>query len=145
MKEKEKMPKAETRPSMAELKKRKQKKTAKTVQSEKRKAVAETIGDLCKDRDCPFHGKLKARGRTFEGKVIRKFPRRITIGFERMIYVRKYERYAKSKTKIHARLPMCIENKIDIGDTVLVKECRPLSKIIHFVVIKKIKSGEKSK
>ena len=114
------------------------------AESKKRMAV-ETIGDLCKDRDCPFHGKLKVRGRTFEGEVIRKFPRRITIGFERMIYIRKYERYAKSKTKIHARLPACIENNIDIGDTVLIKECRPLSKIIHFVVIKKIKSGEKSK
>lgn len=114
------------------------------AESKKRMAV-ETIGDLCKDRDCPFHGKLKVRGRTFEGKVIRKFPRRITIGFERMIYIRKYERYAKSKTKIHVRLPACIENKIDIGDIVLIRECRPLSKIIHFVVIKKIKSGEKSK
>ena len=112
------------------------------VESKKRKVV---IGDSCKDKDCPFHGKLKVRGRTFEGKVIRKFPRRITIGFERMTYIRKYERYAKSKTKIHARLPACIENKIDIGDIVLVKECRPLSKIIHFVVIKKIKSGEVSK
>jgi small subunit ribosomal protein S17 len=111
------------------------------AESKKRMAV-ETIGDLCKDRDCPFHGKLKVRGRTFEGEVIRKFPRRITIGFERMIYIRKYERYAKSKTKIHARLPVCIENNIDIGDTVLIKECRPLSKIIHFVVIKKIKGKE---
>ncbi len=151
MKEKEKMSKAETllseaglkktRPSVAELKKGKQEKTAKMVQNKKRRAI-ETIGDLCKDRDCPFHGKLKVRGRTFEGEVIRKFPRRITIGFERMIYIRKYERYAKSKTKIHARLPMCIENEIDIGDTVLVRECRPLSKIIHFIVIKKIARGE---
>jgi len=139
MKEKEKMSKEETRLGVAGLKK-KQKKTTKVVQSKKRKVV-ETTGDLCKDRDCPFHGKLKVRGRTFEGKVIRKFPRRITIEFERMMYIRKYERYAKSKTKIHARLPMCIENKIDIGDTVLVKECRPLSKIIHFVVIKKIKDS----
>ena len=118
MKEKTKMEKEKTRPS---------------------KAYAKTTEEVCKDKDCPFHGKLKIRGRTFEGKVIRKFPRRITIGFERMIYIRKYERYAKSKTKIHARLPMCMENKIDIGDTVLVRECRPLSKIIHFIVIEKIR------
>jgi len=68
----------------------------------------ETARDVCKDRDCPFHGKLKMRGRTFEGKVKRKFPRRITIEFERMTYIKKYERYAKSKTKIHARLPLCM-------------------------------------
>lgn len=104
--------------------------------------TAETAGALCKDRDCPFHGKLKVRGRIFEGKVKSKFPRRISIEFERMIYVKKYERYAKSKTKIHARLPACMEDKINIGDTVLVRECRPLSKIIHFVVIKKIRPGE---
>ena len=143
MKEKEKMSKAETLISEARLKKGKQKKTVKVVQNKERRIV-ETIGDLCKDRDCPFHGKLKVRGRTFEGEVIRKFPRRITIGFERMIYIRKYERYAKSKTKIHARLPACIENNIDIGDTVLIKECRPLSKIIHFVVIKKIKGNKEA-
>ncbi len=143
MKEKEKMSKAETLPSEARLKKRKEKKTDEAVQNKERKADAKTTGESCKDRDCSFHGKLKIRGRIFEGKVIRKFPRRITIGFERMIYIKKYERYAKSKTKIHARLPVCIENNIDIGDTVLIRECRPLSKIIHFVVIKKIKdSGE---
>ncbi len=86
------------------------------------------------------------RGITFEGIVQRKFPRRIILEFERMTYVKKYERYAKSKTKIHARLPSCMEDKLNVGDIVLVKECRPLSKIIHFVVIKKIKdSGETSK
>ena len=35
--------------------------------------------------------KLNPRGKIFEGKVIRKFPKRITIEFERMIYVKKYE------------------------------------------------------
>lgn len=99
------------------------------------KKIAEAV---CKDRDCHIHGNLKARGRIFEGRVIRKFPRRITIEFERMIYVRKYERYAKSKTKIHARLPECMEEKIEVGDLIKVQECRPLSKIIHFVVIDKV-------
>jgi len=31
------------------------------------------------------------------------------------------------------------------GDFIQVQECRPLSKIIHFVVIKKIKDGEDKK
>ena len=89
--------------------------------------------------------KIGARGRIFEGTVIRKFPKRITIEFERMIYVRKYERYAKSKTKIHARLPEKIEKEVNIGDLIRVQECRPLSKIIHFIVIKKIKDKEEFK
>ena len=98
----------------------------------------------CKDRDCHLHGNLKARGRVFEGKVIKKFPKRITIEFERTLYSREYERYQKSKTKIHARLPMCMENSINVGDYINVQECRPLSKIIHFVVINKIRDAEKT-
>lgn len=96
---------------------------------------------VCKDTDCPNHGNLKVRGKIFEGKVIKKFHKRIAIEFERMIYVRKYERYAKSRTKIHARLPLCMEKEINLGDLVQVRECRPLSKIIHFVTIKKIKDA----
>ena len=99
----------------------------------------------CKDRDCHIHGNLKVRGRFFEGGVTKKFHRRVVVEFERMIYVKKYERYAKSKTKIHARLSTCMESEINVGDIIRVRECRPLSKIIHFAVIKKIKEGEKGK
>lgn len=99
----------------------------------------------CSDRDCPVHGNLKTRGREFEGRVIRKFHKRITIEFERMIYIKKYERYAQSRTKIHARLPICMEDEINKGDLVRIKECRPLSKIIHFVVVGKVKEGENKK
>ncbi len=105
---------------------------------EKKVEVKNVAKAGCKDRDCHIHGNLKARGRIFEGRVIKKHPRRITIEFERMIYIRKYERYAKSKTKIHARLPECMEGEIEIGDLIKVQECRPLSKIIHFVVIDKV-------
>lgn len=86
--------------------------------------------------------KINPRGKIFEGKVIKKFPKRVVIEFERMVYVRKYERYAKSRTKIHARLSEEMEKEINVGDLVSVQECRPLSKIIHFIVIKKIKSEE---
>lgn len=110
----------------------------------KKKTKNKEIQENCKDRDCPFHGKLKARGRSFEGKVIKKYPRRVVIEFERMVYVKKYERYKKSKTKIHARISDCMDDKINIGNIILVQECRPLSKIIHFVVIRKIKENEHS-
>ncbi len=103
----------------------------------------ETKKEVCEDRDCPIHGKLKARGRIFEGIVTRKFPKRIAIEFERSVYIRKYERFLKNKTRIHARLPKCMEDDINIGDLIQVQECRPLSKIIHHVVIKKIKGGGK--
>ena len=109
------------------------------------KKKQETVKTLKKDKDCPIHGNLKTRGKIFEGKVIRKLQKRVTIEFERMIYIRKYERYAKSRTKIHARLPVCMEKEIQKGDFIQVQECRPLSKIIHFVVIKKIKDVEDKK
>lgn len=89
--------------------------------------------------------KIYPRGRTFEGIVKKKFHKRIVIEFERMIYVKKYERYAKSRTRIHARLPESMEKEINIGDLIQVQECRPLSKIIHFIVTQKIKSKEELK
>jgi ribosomal protein S17 len=85
--------------------------------------------------------KVGTRGRVFEGIVTKKFPKRIVMEFERMIYVRKYERYARLKTKIHARLPEIIEKEINVGDLIRVHECRPLSKIIHFVVVQKLKDA----
>lgn len=114
------------------------------MKQEKKSEIAEAKKE-CKDIDCPIHGNLKTRGRTFEGKIIKKFPKRIVIGFERMIYVRKYESYSKSKTKIHARLPICMDNLVKVGDLVKIQECRPLSKIIHFVFVEKIKSTEEVK
>ncbi len=122
--------------------KMKTKKTEVKAKSEEKPTIA--VAE-CNDKDCHIHGNLKTRGKTFEGKVIRKFHKRITIEFDRMIYVRKYERYAKSRTKVHARLPVCMEKEIQIGDMIQIKECRPLSKIIHFVVIKKIKDAEEKK
>jgi len=115
------------------------------MKKEKTDVKIEKAKLACADRDCPFHGKLKTRGKTFEGTVIKKFKRRVVIEFERNVYIRKYERYAKSKTKIHARLPECMAEQIQVGDYIKVKECKPLSKIIHFVVIKKIKSAEEEK
>lgn len=83
---------------------------------------------------------IRARGRIFEGAVTKKFPKRVVIEFERTVYVRKYERYYKKKTKLHARLPDDIE--VEIGDYIKIQECRPLSKIIHFIVIGKIRSAQ---
>ena len=97
---------------------------------------------VCNDRCCPKHGQISLRGRIFQGTVIKKFPKRISIELERTFFVKKYERYAKRKTKLHARLPDCMANEINIGDFVEIMECRPISKIIHFVTTKKIIRGE---
>ena len=114
--------------------------TKKTEQKTEMKETTE-----CRDITCPVHGNLKTRGRTFKGKVVSKNEKRIAIEFERMVYVRKYERYAQSKSKMHARLPTCMEKDVKIGDLVKITECRPLSKLIHFVVVEKLKDAEELK
>lgn len=86
---------------------------------------------------------LSKRGRIFEGFVTKKFHKRIVLEFERIIFVYKYERYYKKITRIHARLPEYMEKEINVGDLVRVQECRPLSKIIHHIVIGKVKSIQK--
>lgn len=108
----------------------------KKLEEKKIKSEEKTI---CNDIKCPFHGTLSLRGRVFRGKVIKKFPKRVVIEFERTIYIRKYERYAKSKTKLHARLPDCLANTINLGDYIEINECRPLSKIVAYVATKKIR------
>jgi small subunit ribosomal protein S17 len=96
------------------------------------------------DKLCPTYGtnKLKVRGRTWEGVVIKKLPTRVTIEFNRMFKIKKYERYEKRKTKIHARLPEHLKGEIEVGDLIEVGETRPISKIIHAVVIKRIRGNK---
>ena len=111
---------------------------------EKKKVTKKDVSKIvvsCADRFCPKHGdrKLKLRGRTFDGVVIRKLHGRVTIQFERMLKLPKYERYEKRRTKIHARLPDCMKDDVNVGDLVLIAETRPISKMIHFVVSKVIK------
>jgi len=86
--------------------------------------------------------KLSTRGRTYEGFVTKKFPTRVVVEFERRVFIPKYERFAKKFTRLHARIPEGMELKI--GDYVKVMETRPLSKIIHFLVIEKIREAELS-
>ncbi|MSS75238.1 30S ribosomal protein S17 [Candidatus Pacearchaeota archaeon] len=84
------------------------------------------------------------RGRFFEGTIIKKFSTRVVIEFERTVYLRKYERFYKKHSKVHARIPAGMD--LVVGDYIKVQECRPLSKIIHAVVVEKIRSaGEQKK
>ena len=113
--------------------------------TEVRSKKKQTAGASCDDKNCHVHGGLKTHGKIFEGKVTKKLPKRIAIAFERMVYSRKYERYYKSRTKIHARLPDCMAEEIQEGDLIRIQECRPVSKIIHFAVLGKVKGKEEGK
>jgi len=113
---------------------------AKTAKTEKVKEQKIETNLACNDINCPFHGTLSTRGRVFDWVVIKKFHKRVVIQFERTIYIQKFERYAKTRTRLHARLPDCLANEINIGDYIEISECRKLSKIVSFVVIKRLKT-----
>ena len=92
--------------------------------------------DSCSDKNCPFHGTIKVRGRLFKGKVINdKMTKGVIIEFKRIYKIEKYERFAKKKTKLKAHNPDCI--KARQGDIVTIMETKPISKTKSFVVISK--------
>ncbi len=108
---------------------------------QKNKENGKSSNSSCKDRRCPYHGKLRVHGRIFKGTVKKIIGKRTAVEFERLIYLPKYERYMKKKTRLQAHIPDCI--KIAIGDLVQVGECRPLSKITHHVILKRLSSKNK--
>lgn len=83
---------------------------------------------------------IVTRGRIFEGFVTKKFPTRVVVEFERTVYVPKYQRFYKKKTRLHARLLETVD--VNVGDYIKVRECHPLSKIIHFIVIEKLRAAD---
>lgn len=95
------------------------------------------------EKNVPAHERKKivvgTRGRIFEGFITKKFSNRVVVEFERTVYFHKYQRFYKKKTRLHARLPS--EVNVNVGDYIRVQECRPLSKIIHFIVIEKVRSA----
>ena len=111
----------------------------------KKKSKKSVDGNSCADPKCPFHGELRVRGREFEGRVIRKLPKKITIEFERIVKVRKYDRYKRENTKIHARLPDCKKEEVEEGDKVKIGGCRPLSKTISHVYLKNLDKSKGNK
>lgn len=91
----------------------------------------------CKDKNCTEHGKMTVHGREFTGRVVSaKMQRTVTVEWPRRKYVPKYERYETRRSRVKAHNPQCIDAKS--GDTVLIKECRPISKTKNFVIIKKV-------
>ncbi|MFQ6086737.1 MAG: 30S ribosomal protein S17 [Candidatus Bathyarchaeia archaeon] len=100
----------------------------------------------CDDRNCPFHGTLKVRGRILEGTVTSaKMDKTVIVKRDYQFYVPKFKRYERRHSHIPAHNPPCLSVKE--GDIVKVAECRPISKTVSFVVVEKLeeeKSGGKS-
>lgn len=94
---------------------------------------------VCNDVHCPFHGTLPVRGNVFIGTVVSaKVPRTLTVYWERKVFVKKYERYTRKRTKVRVHCPPCFE--IKEGDIIKIAESRPISKTKSFVVIEKVEN-----
>ena len=88
----------------------------------------------CEDSNCPFHGILRCRGRSFTGTIISaKMQKTVTVEWEWKHYIKKYERYESRRSRVKAHNPSCINAKD--GEIVKIIECRPLSKTKNFVVV----------
>jgi len=97
--------------------------------------------EKCTDPKCPVHGSLKVRGNVFTGKVIAaKADKMVTVKRVLVKKLRKYERYKKILSTVHAHNPKCISAKE--GDTVRIGETRKISKTKNFAVLKVVKKDE---
>jgi len=80
---------------------------------------------------------IGTRGREFVGTVISaKMQKTATVEWPRTVFVSKYERSMTQRTRVKAHNPDSIEAKV--GDKVLVRECRPLSKTKNFIIMQKL-------
>ncbi len=88
----------------------------------------------CNDKNSPFHGSVKLRGRIFKGMIKKTLMNKTAvIEWNRSVFLPKYERFEMKKSRIKVHNPLCVDAKV--GDIVRVMETKPLSKTKNFVII----------
>lgn len=87
---------------------------------------------------------MSIRGRILTG-VVRsaKMQRTIVVRRDYLHYVKKYARYEKRHSNLSAHVSPCF--RVKEGDTVVVGQCRPLSKTVRFNVLRVIPAGASDK
>lgn len=111
------------------------------------KTPQEAIEGTYIDKKCPFtSSSVSIRGRILTGVVVStKMKRTIIIRREYLHFIPKYSRYEKRHKNIAAHISPAFIG-VEVGDTVTVGQCRPLSKTVRFNVLKvtkKIVKGAK--
>nr|ALS04107.1 40S ribosomal protein S11 [Acartia pacifica] len=97
------------------------------------------------DKKCPFTGKISIRGRVLTGTITKmKMNRTVVIRRDYLHYVKKYNRFEKRHKNMSVHLSPCFRG-VQVGDTVTVGECRPLSKTVRFNTLKVTKSQASKK
>jgi len=93
----------------------------------------------CDDINCPFHGELSVRGRVLEGVVVSaKMDKTVVVERDYLLYIQKFKRYERRRSRISSHKPPCIDVKE--GDRVIIAESRPISKTVGFVVVEKVEA-----
>ncbi|EGV61842.1 40S ribosomal protein S11-B [Yamadazyma tenuis] len=96
------------------------------------------------DKKCPFVGDVSIRGKILSGTVVStKMHRTIIIRRDYLHYVPKYNRYEKRHKNLAAHVSPAF--RVQEGDTVVVGQCRPISKTVRFNVLRISASVAKSK
>ncbi|POY70764.1 hypothetical protein BMF94_6174 [Rhodotorula taiwanensis] len=95
------------------------------------------------DKKCPFTGLVSIRGRILTGKVVStKMNRTIVIRREYLHFVPKYSRYEKRHKNVAVHCSPAF--RVEVGDSVTVGQCRPLSKTVRFNVLRVSKAKTKA-
>ncbi|HDY7863564.1 TPA: 30S ribosomal protein S17 [Vibrio vulnificus] len=78
--------------------------------------------------------------RTQLGRVVSdKMDKSIVVAIERMVKPPIYGKFVKRTTKVHAHDE---NNECGIGDTVEIRECRPLSKTKSWTLVKVVEKAK---
>ena len=83
----------------------------------------------------------KTTGRSVVGKVVSsKMDKTIVVSVERKVKHELYGKYIKKASKMYAHDN---DNACKIGDVVLIKQSRPLSKTKHWVLVEVVERADK--
>lgn len=104
------------------------------------KTPKEAIEGTYIDKKCPFTGNVSIRGRILTGTVhSTKMHRTLVVRRDYMHFIKKYSRYEKRHGNISAHVSPAFRARE--GDTVVIGQCRPLSKTVRFNVLRVIPAG----
>ncbi|ELV11591.1 40S ribosomal protein S11 [Tupaia chinensis] len=108
------------------------------------KTPKEAIEGTYIDKKCPITGNVSIQGQILSGVVTKmKMQRTTIIRRDYLHYIPEYNRFKKHKT-MSVHLFPCFRN-VQIGDIIAVGECQPLSKTMHFIMLKITKAADTKK